>query len=92
MIASQALISGVFSLTRQAIQLGFWPRLTVVHTSNEQEGEIYILTEDKQPPTVDIRNFDGRQEIASFSRPSDRYTVRLFIVRAGGLPPQEENE
>ncbi|MFN8417850.1 MAG: glycosyltransferase family 39 protein [Anaerolineae bacterium] len=58
----------------------------------QQEGEIYILTEDKQPPTVDIRNFDGRQEIASFSRPSDRYTVRLFIVRAGGLPPQEENE
>ncbi len=41
-IASQALISGVFSLTRQAIQLGFWPRLTVVHTSASSEGQIYI--------------------------------------------------
>ncbi len=41
-IASQALISGVFSLTRQAMQLGFWPRLTVVHTSADAEGQIYI--------------------------------------------------
>jgi KUP system potassium uptake protein len=41
-IASQALISGVFSLTRQAMQLGFWPRVTVVHTSSETEGQIYI--------------------------------------------------
>jgi KUP system potassium uptake protein len=41
-IASQALISGVFSLTRQAMQLGFWPRLTVVHTSETTEGQIYI--------------------------------------------------
>ena len=41
-IASQALISGVFSLTRQAIQLGFWPRLTVIHTSATAEGQIYI--------------------------------------------------
>ncbi|MEZ4403718.1 MAG: potassium transporter Kup [Kofleriaceae bacterium] len=41
-IASQALISGVFSLTRQAMQLGFWPRVSVVHTSAEAEGQIYI--------------------------------------------------
>ena len=41
-IASQALISGVFSLTRQAMQLGFWPRMTVVHTSAHTEGQIYI--------------------------------------------------
>jgi KUP system potassium uptake protein len=41
-IASQALISGVFSITRQAMQLGFWPRLTVVHTSPDMEGQIYI--------------------------------------------------
>lgn len=41
-IASQALISGVFSLTRQAMQLGFWPRVSVVHTSEETEGQIYI--------------------------------------------------
>jgi len=41
-IASQALISGAFSLTRQAIQLGFFPRVTIVHTSGTSEGQIYI--------------------------------------------------
>ncbi len=41
-IASQALISGVFSITRQAMQLGFWPRVTIVHTSAHTEGQIYI--------------------------------------------------
>jgi KUP system potassium uptake protein len=41
-IASQALISGVFSLTNQATQLGFWPRMNVVHTSETQEGQIYL--------------------------------------------------
>ena len=41
-IASQALISGAFSLTRQAVQLGYCPRVTIVHTSGEQEGQIYI--------------------------------------------------
>jgi KUP system potassium uptake protein len=41
-IASQALISGVFSLTYQAIQLGFFPGLTVRHTSGDSEGQIYL--------------------------------------------------
>ena len=41
-IASQALISGVFSLTRQAIQLGYCPRLDVAHTSVTERGQIYI--------------------------------------------------
>jgi KUP system potassium uptake protein len=41
-IASQALISGAFSLTQQAVQLGFCPRVTIVHTSGEAEGQIYI--------------------------------------------------
>ncbi|MEP6863557.1 MAG: KUP/HAK/KT family potassium transporter [Deltaproteobacteria bacterium] len=41
-IASQALISGAFSLTRQAMLLGYFPRLTVRHTSSETEGQIYI--------------------------------------------------
>ncbi len=41
-IASQALISGAFSLTRQAIQLGFLPRLNITHTSENAEGQIYI--------------------------------------------------
>jgi KUP system potassium uptake protein len=41
-IASQAMISGAFSLTRQAIQLGYFPRVTIVHTSGKAEGQIYI--------------------------------------------------
>src|SRR5262249_20138926 len=41
-IASQALISGTFSLTRQAIQLGYFPRLQVRHTNPEQVGQIYL--------------------------------------------------
>jgi KUP system potassium uptake protein len=41
-VASQALISGVFSLAQQAVQLGFIPRLTIVHTSQEEHGQIYV--------------------------------------------------
>jgi KUP system potassium uptake protein len=41
-VASQALISGAFSLTRQAVQLGYSPRVTIVHTSHSQMGQIYI--------------------------------------------------
>ncbi len=41
-IASQAVISGVFSVTRQAIQLGFWPRTKILHTSYKEIGQIYI--------------------------------------------------
>ncbi|MDU6157701.1 MAG: potassium transporter Kup, partial [Acinetobacter sp.] len=41
-IASQAVISGVFSLARQAIQLGYLPRLSIKHTSESEEGQIYI--------------------------------------------------
>jgi KUP system potassium uptake protein len=41
-IASQALISGAFSLTNQAVQLGYLPRVTVIHTSSKHEGQIYI--------------------------------------------------
>jgi KUP system potassium uptake protein len=41
-IASQAIISGAFSLTWQAVQLGLLPRLRVVHTSEEEIGRIYI--------------------------------------------------
>ncbi|MFH1033359.1 MAG: KUP/HAK/KT family potassium transporter [Pseudomonadota bacterium] len=41
-IASQAIISGVFSLTRQAIQLGFMPRMRIIHTSAMAEGQVYI--------------------------------------------------
>jgi KUP system potassium uptake protein len=41
-IASQAMISGAFSMARQCVQLGFLPRLTVRHTSTMEEGQIYL--------------------------------------------------
>jgi KUP system potassium uptake protein len=40
-VASQALISGAFSLTRQAVQLGYSPRVRIIHTSHHEEGQIY---------------------------------------------------
>ena len=42
LIASQAVISGAFSVTRQAIQLGFLPRLSIRHTSGEAIGQVYV--------------------------------------------------
>lgn len=41
-IASQAVISGAFSLTKQAVQLGYSPRIHVVHTSDKEMGQIYV--------------------------------------------------
>ena len=41
-VASQALISGAFSLTQQAVQLGFCPRVSIRHTSERERGQIYI--------------------------------------------------
>ncbi|HVF38703.1 MAG TPA: potassium transporter Kup [Gemmatimonadaceae bacterium] len=41
-IASQALISGAFSITQQCVQLGYSPRVTIVHTSETEHGQIYI--------------------------------------------------
>jgi len=41
-IASQAVISGAFSVTRQAVQLGYLPRLRIMHTSGEEIGQVYV--------------------------------------------------
>ncbi|WP_254914517.1 KUP/HAK/KT family potassium transporter, partial [Sphingobium sp. Z007] len=41
-IASQAVISGAFSVTQQAVQLGFLPRLRILHTSASAAGQIYV--------------------------------------------------
>jgi KUP system potassium uptake protein len=41
-IASQAVITGTYSLTQQAIQLGFLPRMNIIHTSAKQYGQIYV--------------------------------------------------
>src|SRR6201998_3809561 len=42
LIASQAIISGAYSLTQQAIQLGFLPRMRVLHTASHEKGQIYM--------------------------------------------------
>jgi KUP system potassium uptake protein len=41
-VASQALISGAFSLTQQAVQLGYTPRVSIIHTSAQEAGQIYV--------------------------------------------------
>lgn len=41
-IASQAVISGAFSLARQSVQLGYWPRIQIRHTSDETIGQVYV--------------------------------------------------
>ena len=41
-IASQAVISGAFSLARQSVQLGYWPRIMVRHTSDETVGQVFV--------------------------------------------------
>ncbi|MBD5803646.1 potassium transport protein Kup [Azoarcus sp. Aa7] len=41
-IASQAVISGAFSVARQAVQMGLLPRMLIVHTSGQEEGQIYV--------------------------------------------------
>ena len=41
-IASQAVISGAFSVTRQAIQLGYCPRMNILHTSGDEMGQVYV--------------------------------------------------
>ena len=41
-IASQAVISGAFSVSRQAIQMGLLPRMLIIHTSGEERGQIYV--------------------------------------------------
>jgi hypothetical protein len=48
-VASQALISGAFSLVQQAIQLGYSPRLTIIHTSRSEYGQIYIPEVNARP-------------------------------------------
>lgn len=41
-IASQAVISGAFSLSSQAVQLGYFPRVAIVHTSKDERGQVYV--------------------------------------------------
>jgi KUP system potassium uptake protein len=66
-IASQAVISGAFSLTRQAIQLGFCPLMKIDHTSEEEIGQIYLSTVNWTMMVVTIALVLGFEKTANLA-------------------------
>ena len=88
-IASQALISGAFSLTRQAIQLGYLPRFEIRHTSSAAEGQIYIWrgrTGCSPPPAwpgARVRRLDApRRRVRHRGDRHDGHHQRRLLRRA----------
>ena len=77
-IASQAIISGVFSLTRQAIQLGFLPRMRVVHTSGMAEGQVYL-------PDVNVLMMVATIALAIYFKQSDSLADAYGIAVTGTM-------
>ncbi len=76
-IASQAVISGAYSMTRQCMQLGFLPRMTVRHTSNTEEGQIYV-------PQVNVDAGDRRADAGAWrSGPRDNLASAYGIAVTG---------
>lgn len=77
-IASQAIISGVFSLTRQAIQLGFLPRLRVIHTSEMAEGQVYA-------PEVNLMMMVAAIMLALYFKQSENLADAYGIAVTGDM-------
>ncbi|WP_095978599.1 potassium transporter Kup [Melittangium boletus] len=77
-VASQALIAAVFSLTHQAVQLGFSPRLTIRHTSPEHEGQIYM-------PTVNWALMGACLAVVLSFRSSDRLASAYGLAVSGTM-------
>ena len=77
-IASQAIISGVFSLTRQAIQLGFMPRMRIVHTSEMAEGQVYL-------PGVNRLMMVAAISLALYFKASDNLAEAYGIAVTGAM-------
>ena len=75
-IASQALISGGYSIARQCMQMNFLPRMTVTHTSNTEEGQIYV-------PQVNTALFIGVLLLVLAFRSSDALTAAYGIAVTG---------
>ena len=75
-IASQAMISGAFSIARQCTQLGFLPRLTVRHTSDVEEGQIYL-------PQVNAAILVGVMVLVFSFRTSDNLAAAYGIAVTG---------
>ena len=77
-IASQALISGTYSLTRQAIQLGYFPRLKILYTNAQHSGQIYL-------PLVNIALALGSILVAFGFGSSDRLASAYGIAVTGTM-------
>ncbi|HET6182626.1 MAG TPA: potassium transporter Kup [Acetobacteraceae bacterium] len=75
-IASQAVISGAFSMTRQCLQLGFLPRMIIRHTSSTEEGQIYV-------PQVNTALFIGVMLLVFGFRTSDSLASAYGIAVTG---------
>ncbi|WP_376099811.1 potassium transporter Kup [Roseomonas sp. CCTCC AB2023176] len=75
-IASQAMISGAYSIARQCIQLGFMPRLVVRHTSETEEGQIYM-------PQVNFAIFAGVIVLVLAFRTSDSLAAAYGLAVTG---------
>ncbi len=77
-IASQAVISGAFSVSRQAVRLGFLPRLTVRHTSTRESGQIYV-------PAVNWLLFGGVLLLMLTFRSSNKLATAYGLAVTGTL-------
>ena len=77
-VASQALISGAYSLTQQAIQLGFCPRLRIVHTSSKARGQIYM-------PEVNVLLWIACIALVLVYRSSDRLAATYGVAVSGTM-------
>jgi KUP system potassium uptake protein len=75
-IASQAMISGAYTIARQCVQLGFMPRLVVRHTSDTEEGQIYM-------PQVNIALLIGVLILVMTFRDSERLAAAYGIAVTG---------
>ena len=75
-IASQAMISGAYSIARQCMQMSFLPRMTVTHTSTTEEGQIYV-------PQVNTALFIGVMILVLSFRSSDALTAAYGIAVTG---------
>ena len=77
-IASQAIISGVFSLTRQAMQLGFLPGMRVLHTSKMAEGQVYA-------PDVNLFMMGAAILLALYFKASENLAAAYGIAVTGDM-------
>ncbi|HYC49827.1 MAG TPA: potassium transporter Kup [Gemmatimonadaceae bacterium] len=77
-VASQAMISGAYSLAQQCVQLGYSPRLTIIHTSYKQAGQIYV-------PEVNKMIAVGCLMLVLYFKTSERLTAAYGIAVTGAF-------